>query len=192
MVYPWIAGSLAALGFAWFHSRREQRGYRGQICLDCHRHVAADKSVCPHCRSVNIGTAGLLHARARPAEARRLAREEAEVREELERSGQLRGTIAFMPARLFWKYANWYMRGVVGLGVLDLSNPDDMRWLSSRLLFAGAFFASGGVALVNNAYDPLTWIAAGATLLAIITASVAIAVWGPRTAISVRWRPEQV
>ncbi|MBI3972175.1 MAG: hypothetical protein HY332_12870 [Chloroflexi bacterium] len=153
--------------------------------------MAADALICPYCSSVELGAANQLHAHARSSEARRLALQPEIVGEELECSGQLRGWIGFMPARLIWGYGYWYMRGVFGLGGIDLTDPDEMRWWASRLLFVGAFFAALGVALVNNPFAAATWAAAGVTLLALIAASVCIAMLGPRSTVPSRWRAGQ-
>ena len=164
MVYPWLALAAGAYWLAWRAARKEEAD--GTLflrrCLECGRPVAEEITICPDqaCDGVDFGYQWDVHRR----DAAYRSREEATVAEQLnrerkQRSEQLRwiGNVTWRP---YWTLVGWYVRGFFGRATYD-TEPDQMRWWSSRMLAVGGFFAA---LVVNASVGPADPVAPESTL----------------------------
>ena len=193
VVWPWLVAGTGAYFLAWRYGRRDEAELLadGRRCLSCGRLVADGVAICPNedCDGVEFGTQ--LDLLRRDGAYRELAAvQDIEERNQfMKRSGQFRGTIAFMPARVFWGLLGIYARAIWGRGE-DATDASQMRWWASRLVLVGGVLGAVGVAggfspFTVQGYgvwvDVLNWLEAALVLVTSVVAAVAIAFRGPGT-----------
>ena len=166
------AASAVFLGLGVLAAAQEEDDpmWGARRCLECGATVADGVTVCPHCKSVQIGTEIELLAAHMPEEGRfqnRLMQDRAQ---------QFARQPSFWFPKQFWVTVSWWVTGVSAGMDIDPSDPADMRWWSSRLLIVAAFFGTLGVAGHFHA-----WSMGIAALLAIGSTSYAVAVFGPHS-----------